>query len=140
MNAITRLAMCLAALAASQTAMAQQGVWLTQNGNLEVEIAPCGDALCGKVVKVLANRSMSGAPATGFKDTRPALGMTLLHDLTTTDNKEWKGRLYNRENGETYDCILSLAVGGDLNVHGYKGMRMFGKTLTWTRAPDRAGK
>ena len=39
------------------------GRWITESGNLEVNIAPCnpagGNALCGKVVRVLANRSMS---------------------------------------------------------------------------------
>jgi hypothetical protein len=37
------------------------GRWLTDNGNLEIEIAPRGAALCGTVTKVLANRSMAVA-------------------------------------------------------------------------------
>ena len=133
MKRFTQLALSLLTLAAGNQAFAQQGLWLTQNGNLEVDIAPCGDALCGTVVKVLANRAMSGGPSTGFKDTRSPLGMKLLQDFRSDDGKEWKGRIYNREDGETYDCILSLAVTGELNVRGYKGMRLFGKTHTWTR-------
>ena len=46
---------------ASQPAQATdpRGRWITANGNLEVEIAPCGNALCGTVTQVLGNRSMS---------------------------------------------------------------------------------
>src|SRR5262249_50857822 len=54
------------------------GRWLTHTGNLEVEIARCGEALCGTVVKVLANNSMSGPGEMAPKDGRPALGMTIL--------------------------------------------------------------
>ena len=39
---------------------ASLGRWLTDNGNLEIEIAPCGAALYGTVTKVLAIRSMRG--------------------------------------------------------------------------------
>ena len=130
----------LAGAIVSLSASAQQGTWLTQSGNLEVEIAPCDQALCGTVVKEIASRSMSGDLDKAFKDTRPALGMKILQDFTTSDEKEWKGHIYNRENGETYDCILSLAVSGELKVHGYKGLRMFGRTQTWTRLADRAPK
>ena len=37
------------------------GVWVAQSGNVEVRIAPCGAALCGVVVRVMANNSMSTA-------------------------------------------------------------------------------
>lgn len=128
----------LAGAVVSLSASAQEGVWLTQSGNLEVEIAPCGKALCGTVVKEIARNTMSPGVDQAFKDTRPALGMKILQDFTAADDKEWKGHIYNRENGETYDCILSLAVSGELKVHGYKGVRLFGKTQTWTRVADRA--
>ncbi len=139
MKQFARFTISLLMLAASQSAIAQQGTWLTQSGNLEVEIAPCADAFCGTVVKVLTERAMSG-PGVVLKDTRPALGMKLLTDFKSSDGKEWKGRIYNRENGETYDCILSMAITGELKVHGYKGLRIFGKTQTWTKVADRAPK
>lgn len=113
-------------------ASALTGHWLTQSGNLEVEVDYCGEALCGTVVKVFANNAME-KPGAAPADTRPALGLKILKDFKASGKDEWRGYIYNRENGETYDCVMSLAVGGDLKVHGYRGLRMFGKTQTWTR-------
>ena len=78
------------------------GTWLTDSGNLEIEIARCGEALCGKVTKVLANRSMSGSGEMVSADKRDPLGMTLLKDFKPSGEGEWSGEIYNRENAKTY--------------------------------------
>ncbi|MDP9992565.1 uncharacterized protein (DUF2147 family) [Variovorax boronicumulans] len=123
-----------------------RGRWVTANGNLEVEVAPCGAALCGTVTKVLANRSM--APGGGdmqAADKRPALGMTLLKDFAPVDASadptrpptEWAGQIYNRENGKTYRCNMSVSTAGnaagELLLHAYVGLPLFGKTQRWVR-------
>lgn len=122
-----------------------RGPWVTASGNLEVDIAPCGAALCGTVTKVLANRSMSrdGAPMEAV-DSRPALGMTLLKDFVPVQASEgdaspsqWTGEIYNRENGKTYRCQMSMHTtpGGaiELVLHAYVGIPLFGKTQRWQR-------
>jgi uncharacterized protein (DUF2147 family) len=112
----------------------ENGRWLTESGNVEVQIMPCGEALCGKVVKVLANRSMSSpGAAMAAADDRSPLGMQILTGFTPAGDGEWKGNIYNRENGETYDCLMSLASPDQLKVRGYKGIALFGKTQIWTR-------
>jgi uncharacterized protein (DUF2147 family) len=126
--------------ALAQTALnaaPENGRWVTESGNLEVEIAPCGQALCGTVVKVIANRSMSKPNAAMTPaDSRSPLGMQILTDLVPSGSGEWKGRVYNRENGETYDCLMSLASADQLKIHGYKGVPLFGKTQIWRRVSD----
>lgn len=117
-----------------------QGRWVTASGNLEVEIAPCGAALCGVVTKVLANRSMSReGEAMQPVDTRPALGMKILHNFMpeTTENHRttrWEGEIYNRENGKTYSCLMSLNTDGKLVLRPYVIAPLFGKTQIWQRA------
>ena len=120
------------------------GRWVTESGNLEVEIAPCGPALCGTVVRVLANRSMS-KPEAEFAgltsaDGRPVLGMKILSGFASAGGGEWKGEIYNRENGKTYSCILSLAAPDELKVHSYIGLPLIGKTQIWRRAAEPAEK
>ena len=127
-----------------------RGRWLTANGNLEVEIAPCGAALCGTVTKVLGNKSMSrdGAEMVPV-DTRPALGMSLLHDFVRADSgeatsapTEWSGQIYNRENGKTYSCLMSVSTAGnpagELVLRPYVGIPLFGKTQRWQRVTGAA--
>jgi uncharacterized protein (DUF2147 family) len=119
------------------------GRWLTASGNLEVEVAPCGDALCGTVVRVLANRSMSRAgeemkPA----DPRDPMGMRILTDFVPSEYGDvgperapiaWKGHIYNREDAKTYSCIMRIGEGGELLLRGYVGLPWFGRTSAWTR-------
>ena len=130
--------------AAAHTAAPQPkaplGRWITESGNLEVDIAPCSGgaapALCGKVVRVLANRSMS-APGTDMAaaDARPALGMTLLSGLRPAESgsSEYQGEIYNRENAKTYRVNLTPAEPEQLLVHAYVGIPLFGKTQVWRR-------
>ncbi len=114
------------------------GRWLTDNGNLEVEIAPCGAAFCGRVVKVLANRSMSGSGEMVAADSRPALGMTILKDLAPLGEGSFAGEIYNRENAKTYSCNVSIGGPDQLIVRPYVGLPLFGKTLVWKRVASRA--
>jgi uncharacterized protein (DUF2147 family) len=130
-------------VAAGSAADAQQettGRWITASGNLEVEIAPCGAALCGTVVRVIANRSMAASGAEMKPaDTRPALGMTILYDFAPTGGAEWKGHIYNRENGEAYDCLM-LRIGPDeLKIRPYRVIPLFGQTQIWHRAAATSG-
>lgn len=122
-------------------APAQTGRWLTESGNFEVEIAPCGKALCGTVVKVIANRSMGKTDAAATPaDTRSPLGMKILSDFAPAGEGEWKGSIYNRENGKTYDCLISVVAPGQLKVHAYKLLPLFGKTQIWRRVSAEGAK
>lgn len=121
----------------SEAAPREVGRWVTGSGNLEVEIAPCGQALCGTVVKVLSNRSMSNpnvdmVPA----DSRPALGMQILSGFIPASEGERKGDIYNRENGKTYRCLMSLESPDQLRIRPYVGISWFGKTQIWNRVQE----
>lgn len=133
-----RLPIAAVAALAVSSALAQPvphlGRWVTESGNLEVEIAACGQALCGTVVKVLGNRSMS-APGEEMKaaDTRPVLGMVILSDLKPGSDGELRGEIYDRENAKTYSASLTVAPPDQLLVRGYVGLPVFGKTQVWRR-------
>lgn len=141
-RSILSVSLVLPAFAQAATgALPETGRWLTESGNLEVEIAPCGQALCGTVVKVIANRSMSkpDAPMTPA-DNRSPLGMKILSDFVPSEDGEWRGHIFNRENGETYHCLMSLAAPDQLKVRGYKGLPLFGKTQIWHRVSVEAAR
>jgi len=127
--------LCASALAVEPP----QGRWITASGNLEVEIGACGNALCGTVTKVLGNRSMSReGEEMKAVDTRPAMGMKILQNFipeTVEDNRttRWEGEIYNRENGKTYSCLMSLNADGSLVIRPYVGLPLFGKTQVWQR-------
>lgn len=126
--------LALAALPLHAATLPEQGRWITASGNLEVELAPCGDALCGTVTKVLGNRSMTQpGQAMQAADSRPVLGMQLLTDLHRGADGAWQGRIYNRENGQSYDCALRLAAPDRLEVQP-KGIAGMTPAQVWRRA------
>ena len=124
----------LASLARAEAPRESLGRWITETGNYEVEIGPCAGKLCGTIVKVLGNRSMRDpsvemVPA----DSRPALGMQILTDLVPAGDNQWAGYVYNREDGKTYSCVVTLLDTGQLKVRGYRVLPIFGRTSMWHR-------
>jgi uncharacterized protein (DUF2147 family) len=124
-------ALLLATSTSAQPA-APLGVWRTASGNLDVQIAPCGPALCGTAVKVLANNSMAAGQA---QKAPPAkVGLKVLSDLKPAKAGLWRGRLFNRENGKTYDCLVEPTADGALKIRAYVGLPLIGKDQVWRRA------
>jgi uncharacterized protein (DUF2147 family) len=111
-----------------------EGRWLTASGNAIVEVAPCGAALCGTIVEILSNMSMSDAGKALPADL-PGVGTKVLIDLKASGEGEWKGQIFNRENGKIYSCNVGLLNDEQMTVHGYVGLPLFGKTQVWERAP-----
>jgi len=132
--------LCLGALnflsvgAQAAESAAPVGRWLTQSGNFEIDIASCGAALCGTVGRVLGNQAMSQSGVESKPmDARNAMGMKILSELAASSDGEWQGRIYNRENGKTYDCRVRLLTPDQLELRSYIVLPLFGKTQVWTR-------
>lgn len=65
---------------------------------------------------------------------QPILGMELMTGFRYVDGV-WKGsRLYDPETGKTYKCTIRLADDGTLEVRGYVGISLFGRTTVWVPA------
>jgi uncharacterized protein (DUF2147 family) len=64
---------------------------------------------------------------------RPRLGLPVLNDFVKDDdNKYTDGTIYDPLNGKTYSCKMTLK-GKMLDIRGYIGISLFGRTTTWTR-------
>jgi len=64
---------------------------------------------------------------------RPILGLKLLNDFIFDDGTWEDGTIYDPEEGETYSCTISKE-GNVLNVRGYIGISLVGRTTEWTKA------
>jgi len=109
---------------------AVEGNWLTQSGNLEVEIGQCGQALCGKVSRVLET---SAAPAMGKTIME---GFTPVQTVQSTQSTTWSGKIFNRADGQTYDCQMRMLSSGELEVTPYKDSPVNGRSQVWTRVSN----
>lgn len=103
----------------------QLGHWLSQSGLLEIEIAACGQSLCGTVIKELGQSTASTS----------ALGLQVLSGLkpVSASAQQWQGRIYNRGNGLSYACLMSLASPTELRILAYQDIPANGKEQIWSR-------
>ena len=109
-------------------------VWMMQNHKAEVAIYRCGDAVCGRVSKVLkypkdgARTDIHNADAS--LRNRPLLGLPVLLNFTD-DGDKLEGRVYDPKSGHSYRATLSER-GGDRLV--LKACVLFiCKSQEWTR-------
>lgn len=66
--------------------------------------------------------------------TRPRLGLPVLADFEKDgDDKYTGGTIYDPLNGKTYSCKITYK-GKTLDIRGYIGISLFGRTTTWSRA------
>jgi uncharacterized protein (DUF2147 family) len=66
--------------------------------------------------------------------TRPILGLEMLKDFVYDDGKWVDGKIYDPKTGKTYSCNMNIKANGDLNVRGYIGISLIGRSDTWKRA------
>jgi uncharacterized protein (DUF2147 family) len=104
------------------------GLWIDHTGQGAVEIAPCGNRVCGRVVwlKDPNHKSRSG---------KRICGTQVLGDLQRRSRTAWEsGWIYNPEDEERFSAALQLANANTLLVTGYLGIKLLGETFTWRRA------
>ncbi|HEX7846654.1 MAG TPA: DUF2147 domain-containing protein [Chitinophagaceae bacterium] len=124
----------------AQNADAAKGVWLNEDQDAKVEIFRSGDKYFGKIVwtkdmyaadgKTL--KKDSNNPDDNLKN-RPIRDMVIITDLVYDDGEWTGGKLYDPKSGKTYKAKMKIK-GGNLEIRGYVGSPMLGKTTVWTRA------
>jgi uncharacterized protein (DUF2147 family) len=120
------------------------GKWLNQEGTSHIQIFKATNGsfagkYYGKIVW-LKEPLKNGKPKVDDlnpdpkKQAVPLLGLQILKDFVyDAEDKEWEdGTIYDPKNGKTYSCNMTLA-GNKLNVRGYVGISMIGRTSVWTK-------
>jgi len=70
---------------------------------------------------------------------QPLTGLRLLKGLRyDSSNGKWiGGRVYNSDDGRTYNCLVRLLSLNRLQLHGYIGISLFGGNTVWSRVTMR---
>lgn len=116
------------------------GIWLHANERIRVEIVPCGDRLCGKLIWFKWPNDAQGLPLVDLKNAnpklrgRPLLGLTILQGLRRTGERTWEdGKIYNPDDGVDYQALMTIHADGTLRVRAYVLVPLLGKTMIWKR-------
>ncbi len=130
--AAAALALSVDAAAADLSgAPAPVGRWLTANAQAVVQIAPCGDKLCGQIVGIVL--AHPGDPMPMDWRGQPQCGETILNTALNPDgdSMHWSGTVLDPRNGDVYQATIGLDENRNLELHGYLGLPIFGQTQTW---------
>ena len=104
------------------------------------EIFRCGSGkryLCAKIVW-LKDPLYKGKPLHDVRNEnprmrdRPILGLPIMQGLAPSAANQWKGNIYNPEDGNTYSVTLTLVSRNQINIRGCKGWILCGER-TWLR-------
>lgn len=122
------------------------GQWQTAGDSSEVEIFKCGEKICGKVVWLKNPTYINykdgpiGTPKVDRRNPNPALrnrpiiGLQVIDGLAPAGENRWeKGACYDPESGNTYKCKFHLVSPDRLEVRGFIGLSLFGRTYVLTR-------
>jgi uncharacterized protein (DUF2147 family) len=112
------------------TAGSPIGYWLTEDGDAVIEVAQCGNALCGRIVGI---GRAPDAPIPKDVHGRSQCGLTIIENEVPTSSGIWDGSVTDPRDGSTYGAQLWVDHNDRLHVRGYLGIPLLGHTQTWTR-------
>ena len=147
--------MCvISASAALAEAPPPTGQWRVQDGTAAIRVVNCAGALWGVIAgtiggasntdtdknnpdPALRNRPIVGLPILIDTASQPPIILPILIDMRPSQGR-WTGRVYNAENGKTYDANIGLVSGNVLHIEGcVLGFLCGGEN--WTRQPSPRG-
>jgi len=129
----------------SFAARPETGIWFDDSGQGAVEIYICtenANRLCGRIVWLKDPLNAEGVPKhdrynpSADLQGRPICGLGILGNLGLMSDGTFDGGwIYDPKVGKSYSAAIKLAQPDKLVVTGYLGVKMLGKSFTWTRAP-----
>jgi uncharacterized protein (DUF2147 family) len=124
------------------------GDWLVETRDAVIHIERVGDEYQGYIRWQLHDRygpedgpQLNGKIVTDRNNPNPALrdqpltGLRLLTGLRydAVGNNWTGGKVYNSDNGKTYNCLVRLLSPDRLQLRGYIGISLFGGNTVWSR-------
>lgn len=113
------------------------GRWLTQAGDAHIDVTDCGDGTpCGALAWVdpkTTDIDRDARNANASLRERPLIGVPIVWGYAR-GKKDWRGgRIYNPEDGKTFNSKMRLQENGMLRVQGCLGPICI--TNIWTPVP-----
>ena len=119
------------------------GKWYTEENKSLIEIYKKGDKYCGKIIWLKDPNCDDGKPKLDKDNpdeklrSRTILNLEIMTNLEYDDDNEWEdGDIYDPESGNTYSCKITLTDPDKIDMRGYMGFSLLGRTTVWTRKKD----
>ncbi|MEN9959539.1 MAG: hypothetical protein RLZZ474_1783 [Bacteroidota bacterium] len=110
------------------------GEWISENKDGKIVIFKQADRYYGKITwGKTPGRKDTNNPDSRLRN-RELVGSVILKEFVFKGGSWENGTIYDPNSGKTYDCILKVKDNNQkLDIRGFVGMAMFGRTSTWSR-------
>lgn len=100
-----------------------------------VEIYEVDHKLYGKVIEILdpTRKNVKCDKCEGADKHKPIVGLVIIRGLKKDGDEFNNGKILDPESGSFYKCVMKLDGKDKLNVRGYMGISLIGRTQTWHR-------
>ncbi len=132
--------------ALSLSAYAQQaddiiGTWINPSAEGKIKIFKVGEIYFGNLVWLKNPLNNAGQPKLDEKNPDPTKRNRKVQGLLMLTNfkfdaveKKWlNGQIYDAKNGKAYSCKMSMSGKDALDIRGFIGISLLGRTETWKR-------
>ena len=116
------------------------GKWLNQDASAHITIFQQGGKYQGRIVWLKEMKDERGNPKMDKNNPvvamrrRPIIGTEILKGFSYSGDNVWEGgTIYDPRTGKTYSCKITLANANKLDVRGFVGFSMLGRTESWSR-------
>jgi len=118
-----------------------RGIWYTEDNKSTVEIYRAKNGkYYGKIIWLKNPLEDNGTPKVDDQNPDPAkrkdpiIGLLILKAFDYKGDGVYKnGTIYDPDNGKTYDCIITMRGPDKLDIRGYIGISLIGRTTEWVR-------
>jgi uncharacterized protein (DUF2147 family) len=118
-----------------------QGTWFNEEKDGKIQFFKQGDKIFGKIFWMNRPNDKDGKPRLDVNNTdekkriQPLLGLVFLKNFTFNGKNIWEdGEIYDPKNGKTYSSKITMVNPKQLDVRGYIGISLLGRTTHFTKA------
>lgn len=110
------------------------GEWINQKGDTKFQIFKKESSYFGKVIWGTGSETKDVKnPDAKLRD-REVIGLVILNNFVFDGKDTWEdGTIYDPREGKTYACKITMKNKDQINVRGFIGFSMFGRTEVWSR-------
>ena len=114
------------------------GKWLNSSGEAQIEVYKKGDKYFGKLCWTKEPNEngkikMDSKNPDSKLRSNSLLGLNIVKDFVYDGSKWTDGKVYDPQTGKTYSANISMTGLNQLNMRGYIGISLIGRTENWKR-------